>query len=61
MERNNLLTYDFYEGGDEQLSDKRKRQISTPDNINSSKKANLDGPATHYGTGVMSATHKVAN
>ena len=63
MEKN-VLTYDFYEGGDEQLSDKRKRQISTPDNVNSSKKANqLDGPASHYGaqTGVMSATHKVSN
>ena len=39
MEKN-VLTYDFYEGGDEQLSDKRKRQISTPDNVNSSKKTN---------------------
>jgi hypothetical protein len=39
MEKSNVLTYDFYEGGDEnkQLSG-RKRQISTPDNISSSKK-----------------------
>ena len=59
----NVLTYDFYEGGDDskQLSG-RKRQISTPDN---SKK--FDGPASHYGaasgaqTGLLSATHKVAN
>lgn len=50
MEKN-VLTYDFYEGGDEsKQTSNRKRQISTPDNFNSSKKIqNFDGPAAQYG------------